>query len=221
MVLLLSVVGGSVDAAMILGFGVLTAAQTGNTILLAVSLAQGELATGFYAAVSVVGYVIGAAVGELVILKRRDSADSWLSPAGWALLVELVPLGALLALWHGAGSHPQTAVIPALVVLAAMSVGIQSAAVLRLHVGPKTTYVTGTLTTFTTRAIQSLNFFETARARAHQQPSDHTWIYGASWLVYLGGAAAGALLFLKYRERALVLPLTAIVAVLLTEARRR
>ena len=76
-VLLLSLAGGSVDAVMILGFNVLTAAQTGNTILLAVSLAQGRFATGFYSAVSVIGYMAGAAVGELVIVRRRDSA-SWL-----------------------------------------------------------------------------------------------------------------------------------------------
>ena len=74
-VLLLSLAGGSVDAAMILGFNVLTAAQTGNTILLAVSLAQGRFATGFYAAVSVIGYMAGAGVGELVIVRRRDSAS--------------------------------------------------------------------------------------------------------------------------------------------------
>jgi uncharacterized membrane protein YoaK (UPF0700 family) len=74
-VLLLAVAGASVDAVVILGFGVLTAAQTGNTILLAAHLAQGQFASGLSSAVSVLGYMIGAAVGELVIVGRRDSAS--------------------------------------------------------------------------------------------------------------------------------------------------
>ncbi|MFY8217364.1 MAG: DUF1275 family protein [Chthoniobacterales bacterium] len=46
MVVLLTIAGGSVDAIGIIGFNVLTAAQTGNTILLAVAIAQGKIALG-------------------------------------------------------------------------------------------------------------------------------------------------------------------------------
>jgi uncharacterized membrane protein YoaK (UPF0700 family) len=102
MVLLLSVAGGSIDAVVILGFHVLTAAQTGNTILLAVAFAERRLATGLHGAVSVVAYVIGSAVGELAILGRKRR--SWLSPVGSALLAELIPIGGLLACWHVAGA---------------------------------------------------------------------------------------------------------------------
>jgi hypothetical protein len=105
MLLLLAVAGASVDAVVILGFGVLTAAQTGNTILLAAHLAQGQFASGLSSAVSVLGYMIGAAVGELVIVGRRDSA-SWPSAVGWTLVAELVPLDCLLSYWHLAGPNP-------------------------------------------------------------------------------------------------------------------
>lgn len=97
MILLLAVAGAGMDAMVILRFGVLTAAQTGNTILLAVHLAQGEFASGLSSAVSVVGYIIGAAVGELVIVRRRDSVP-WPSAVVWTLVIELVPLGCLLSL---------------------------------------------------------------------------------------------------------------------------
>jgi uncharacterized membrane protein YoaK (UPF0700 family) len=40
-----------------LGFGMLTAAQTGNTILLAVSLAQGRFTIAFHSAVSIAAYI--------------------------------------------------------------------------------------------------------------------------------------------------------------------
>lgn len=218
-VLLLSLAGGSVDAVMILGFNVLTAAQTGNTILLAVSLAQGRFATGFYSAVSVIGYMAGAAVGELAIVSRRDSA-SRLSPFGWALVAELVALSGLLVSWRLAGHNPAVGTSAGLVAFAAVAMGIQSAAVLRLHVGPTTTYVTGTLTTFMTETIRRLPLVETAPARAPEVQDSGSSIlspngpilYGVVWLVYAGGACVSGLLFLRVREAALALPIVAIVA---------
>jgi uncharacterized membrane protein YoaK (UPF0700 family) len=218
-VLLLSLAGGCVDAVMILGFNVLTAAQTGNTILLAVSLAQGRFATGFYAAVSVIGYMAGAGVGELVIVRRRDSA-SWLSPVGWGLVVELVALCGLLVCWRLAGRNPPVGMSAGLVAFAAVAMGIQSAAVLRLHVGPTTTYVTGTLTTFMTETIRRLPLVESASAMAPEAQGPGSPIlspngpvlYGVVWLVYAGGACASGLLFLRIREAALALPIIAIVA---------
>jgi len=228
MVLLLSLAGGSVDAVMILGFNVLTAAQTGNTILLAVSLAQCRLATGFYAAVSVIGYMAGAGVGELVIVRRRDSA-SWLLPFGWALVAELVALSGLLVLWRLAGPNPAVGTSACLVAFAAVAMGIQSAAVLRLHVGPTTTYVTGTLTTFMTETIRRLPLVETAPARAPEAQASGSSVlspngpvlYGIVWLVYAGGACVSGLLFLRVREAALTIPIIAILAAIAAGVHRR
>lgn len=94
LILLLALAGAGVDAVVILGFNVLIAAQTGNTILLAVAVAQGQLAVGISAAVSVVGYVIGAAAGELMI---SGPATSRLGSAGItvALVAECLLLGCL------------------------------------------------------------------------------------------------------------------------------
>jgi len=58
MILVLAVAGGSVDGVLIPAFNVLTGAQTGNTVLLGVALAQGRLATALGSMVSVVWYVI-------------------------------------------------------------------------------------------------------------------------------------------------------------------
>ncbi len=219
MVLLLSVAGGSVDAAIILGFNVLTAAQTGNTILLAVSLVQGRFAIGFFAAVSVVGYMAGAAAGELVIIRRRDSI-SWLSPINCALVVELAVLGCLLLFWRLAGHNPTTGTSAVLVAFTAVAMGIQSAVALRLHVGPATTYVTGTLTTFMIETIRWLHLVETAPASAPEVRKGPV-IYGVGWLVYAGGACIGGLLFLRLREAALALPMIAILAAILAGVHHR
>jgi uncharacterized membrane protein YoaK (UPF0700 family) len=217
MSLLLSIAGGGVDAAMILGFNVLTAAQTGNTILLTVAFAERRLATGFNAAVSVIAFIIGSAVGELVIIGRRNRP--WLSAAAWGLLGELIPLGALLACWHVAGRNPSPGRTAFLVVLAATAMGMQSTAALRIHAGPTTTYVTGTLTTFSIRTMHWLCMKAVSQSAARLPDSSTSlWsregpaIYGVDWLVYAGGAMASALLYLRAHERALFVPIAAVLA---------
>ena len=232
MVVLLAAAGGSVDVLVLLGFGVLTAAQTGNTILLAVSLAQGRFTTGWHSAVSLAGYMTGAALGELVIVARRVSA-SRLTPVGWTLLAEVAALGGLFLFWRPAGPHPDARTSAVLVALAAVAMGLQSAAVLRLHAGPATTYVTGTLTTFATQAIRGLHLVEAARPMAPEphEPSrgtkvssaDRPWLYGITWLVYAGAALASGWLYPSFGAAALILPGAAILAVVVAghlESRR-
>jgi uncharacterized membrane protein YoaK (UPF0700 family) len=140
--------------------------------------------------------MVGSAVGELVIVGRRNSV-SRLTPVGWTLLAELVPLAALLISSRLADPNLIAGMSALLVALAAIAMGIQSAAVLRLHPGPTTTYVTGTLTTFTTETIRWLQLIEAAVPRAPTQQDSsaadllsngNPWIYGITWLVYAGGA---------------------------------
>jgi uncharacterized membrane protein YoaK (UPF0700 family) len=111
-----------------------------------------------------------------------------------------------------------------------MAMGIQSAAVLRLHAGPTTTYVTGTLTTFTTKLIQWLHLLETAPTSSPARRDLNAGslfspggagIYGATWIVYALGAVIGALFYLRVGGFALVLPLTAIVAAVVATAQDR
>lgn len=226
MILLLAIAGGGVDAVVLLVFGVLTAAQTGNTVILAISLARGQLTTGLLSTVSVVGYVSGAAVAELIILGRRDqqrAPASGPAPVDRALVAELVPLGCLFVYWHLAGPQPVGGAIVLLVALAAVAMGMQSAVVLRLHAGPTTTYVTGTLTQFTTEAIHWLRLVETTPRRpkpssVRAPPAIDPWVYGITWITYLLGALVSALLYLRIGELALVLPIAAIAAAL-AEAR--
>ena len=168
LVLLLAVAGASVDAAIFLAFGVFSAAQTGNVIILAAAVAQGRLTTGFRSVVSVVGYIGGSAVGELVILGRRGS-DPPLAAAGRALATELAPLFSLFVCWRLTGAAPTLATAVALIALAAIAMGIQGAAVLRIHSAPATTYITGSLTIFTTGMIRWLRFVETAPERSAKE----------------------------------------------------
>lgn len=227
MILLLALTGAGVDAAVIMGFNVLTAAQTGNTILLAVALARGQLALGISAAVSVVAYVIGAAMGEFFIVRHSDSRPG---PSGIArtLVAEIVFLAGLVFLWHAAGPTPSCAMISALVALAAVAMGMQSAAVRQLHAGPTTTYITGLLTSFTTGMIQ---WMLAGTNRSGAQPTrdnpgssdkssdDKSWKYGVVWATYVVGAIVSGLLYLHAGEMALLLPIAATATVIALDPR--
>jgi uncharacterized membrane protein YoaK (UPF0700 family) len=217
MILLLAIAGAGVDAVMLVAFGVLTAAQTGNTILLGVALGQGQWGTGLAAAISVIGFVVGSAAGELLIEGGRTRSGG--APLiARALVVELLLLILVLAGWRLAGAAAGPGVRDVLVALAAIAMGIQSAVTVRLRAGPATTYVTGTLTTFTTGMIRSLHWggAEPSEAPARLGAS-HTagesqrpWMYGLTWIAYLGSAIVAALLYLELREAALLLPIVAI-----------
>jgi uncharacterized membrane protein YoaK (UPF0700 family) len=225
--LLLALAAASVDAVIILAFGVLVSAQTGNTVLLGVALAQGHLAAGLRSAISVVGSIVGASLGELIIVRSRDSTP-WPSVVGWALVAELGLLSCLFVYWHLVGPTPAEGTIALLVALAALAMGTQSAATLRLGTGATTTYVTGMLTTFTTDVIQWLHMLETAATppqppdlRSPSALGDHgPWLAGPTWLAFGIGAVVGGLLFLHIGDMALILPIAAILVVVLLEARR-
>lgn len=210
MILLLSVAGGGVDAILISSFQVLAGAQTGNTVLLAVALGQGRFSVGFYSAVSVAAFIAGSIAGEVAILERKS--ESALAPIRRALGVELISLGVLFVCWHFAPS-PGWQMTAFLVALAAVAMGIQSAAVLSIHGSPATTYITGALSKFSTDLTRWLFVRRLGTRSKPESPllsSDGRVLFGLAWLVYLGGGVVSALLYLSVKDFALLFPILAI-----------
>ncbi|MGB5737247.1 MAG: YoaK family protein [Thiohalocapsa sp.] len=214
---LLAVAGGGADAVVLLGFHVLTAAQTGNTVLLAVALARGDAVGGTSAALSVSSFVLGVALGA-VLLGRAVANRGTLLPT---LLTEASLLLGLLGFWISVqplNRHQELGVIG----LAALAMGLQSAIVLHLR-GPGTTYMTGTLTTFSSGLV------EWVRTRVRRsdpasvgQPSvrpsvEPPWPSGVSWLLYLFGAIGCGLLFLHVGPLAFSVPAGAVCLVVLLQ----
>jgi uncharacterized membrane protein YoaK (UPF0700 family) len=202
LVLLLAAGAGAVDAMVILGFQVLTAAQTGNTILLAVALARGEWSTGLDSGVSVGGFVLGALGGAWLLLR-----------SGWgvarALTAELAVLAAatiLWSVWGGRFAGVSTPVVGAV----AFAMGLQSAVMLHLRAS-STTYVTGVLAAFARNLA--------GPPLAESSPSRPAWFEGGVWVVYLAGAIAGSWLFLRHGAVMMLVPLLAIGAAALLAAR--
>jgi uncharacterized membrane protein YoaK (UPF0700 family) len=74
LLLALAFAAGSIDALSYLGLGrVFTANMTGNTVLLGVAVATGTSADTLRAVAALGGFVLGGAVGILLIARRRGS----------------------------------------------------------------------------------------------------------------------------------------------------
>lgn len=203
LVLLLAFGAAGVDAVVILGFNVLTAAQTGNTILLATALARGDFATGLSSALSVASYVAGAALGEWVLVRCAREGPA----AGKVIGLEILLLAAALLVWRIAGQGPAQGIGLTIVALAALAMGLQSAAVRGIHAHASTTYITGVLTNFTTDLVEWLLPRRRAGSVGANKPGESPWWNGAVWVIYLTGAVLNGILFLRIGELALLVPL--------------
>lgn len=203
LVLLLAIGAGGTDAIVIVGFKVLTAAQTGNTILLAAALAQGDWRTGLASGLSVAGFVTGALAGSWLLVREGTSVAR-------VLCLELGMLGGVTAGWLLAVSpHPATGLV--IVAATATAMGLQSA-VVRHQKASSTTYVTGVLAAFARDAVSPRD--------QPGAPEPEARFEAGVWLVYFAGAVGGAWLFSLFGVPALLLSITALGAAALIAARR-
>jgi uncharacterized membrane protein YoaK (UPF0700 family) len=146
MLLVLTLAAASVDAISYLGLGhVFTAMMTGNTVLLGLALAQGEVLAAVRSILALIGFAIGAFVGAIIV-ERESYPPEWPAAVTAALAFETIILAIFAAnftLFDGI----RGGMIYLLIILSALAMGVQSAAVRRLGVpGIATTYITGTLT---------------------------------------------------------------------------
>ena len=220
MLLALTWAAGSVDAISFLALGhVFTANMTGNTVLLGLHLAQEQGAAALRALMAVFGFGSGLVLGALIVERSTDRGP-WPRAVTWSLAVEAVILAAFAVgaqltrpvreVWEG---HT-------LIVLSAMAMGIQSAAVRRLDVpGVTTTFVTGTFTSAVTSLV--------ARPRSAVPRDGATGDATALWwqrvrlqvltlVIYGLGALVAGLVHPRWAEFVMVLPLVAVAAVVAT-----
>jgi uncharacterized membrane protein YoaK (UPF0700 family) len=128
-----------VDAVSYLALGrVFTANMTGNTVLFGLALVEGDGGAVVRTALALGAFVAGATIGAWLV-HRIEHPGHWPRGVTIALGVECVLLAALAA--------DRSEMLLGRVALAALAMGIQSAAARRLDVfGIATTFVTGTLT---------------------------------------------------------------------------
>lgn len=224
MLLVLTWAAGTVDAVSYLGLGhVFTAMMTGNTVLLGLALAQGEIHAALRSVLALLGFALGVTVAA-VIVERDESDDEWPACVTTALAVESVILAVFSAAWHftdpAIGGHN----VQLLIVLLGTAMGVQAAAVRRLDVpGIATTYITGTITTLFVDVVAW------SRAPGHHWhgPSGDMikWerrvgLLAGVFFVYGFGALCGGLIYAHFPPGVGVAPLIAVVAVTVNAAFR-
>jgi uncharacterized membrane protein YoaK (UPF0700 family) len=227
-ILLLTWVAGLTDAISYLGLGhVFTAMMTGNTVLLGLALAQGEVSAAWRSILALAGFAAGVAVGALIV-ERDRSHGAWPPAVTRALAVEGVVLALFTATWQLTGGARRVGVVYLLILLSGCAMGVQAAAVRRLGVpGIATTYITGTLTNLVVdlvgwlRVSAGASLGRTARNATAMAPSARTWehrvgLLAAVFLVYGLGAFVGGVLQDRASPLVAWLPPLALAAVVVT-----
>jgi uncharacterized membrane protein YoaK (UPF0700 family) len=226
MLLALTWAAGCIDAISYLGLGhVFTAMMTGNTVLLGLALAQGEALAALRSIVALIGFSVGVFVGALIVERDSKPAD-WPAAVTGALAVETIVLAIFSVTSFVTGGARSAGITYFMIVLLALAMGIQSAAVRRLGVpGIATTYITGTLTSL---MIDLLGWLRSIAAplpvakpaeRRQRSPS-MPWEQRVGLLagvvgLYGFGALAGGVLEAKSSPLASVLPLAAVTLVVI------
>jgi uncharacterized membrane protein YoaK (UPF0700 family) len=159
------------------------------------------------------GVVAGAAIVE-----RDAERTPWTPTVTAALGLECVILAAFAAAWLLDGSEPSNVAVYLLIVLGAVAMGIQSAAVRRLQVADvSTTYITGTITSLTARTVRWLRSASSEYSEERftlTEPSERGLPLTADvWLAYGVGAVVGGAADLLWQPGALLLPVAAVAAV--------
>src|SRR5262245_64934360 len=92
MLLLLSLAAASLDAISYLGLGrVFTAMMTGNTVLLGLALAQGEVLAALRSILALIGFAIGVFVGAIIVERESELAE-WPASVTGGLDFDIVSL---------------------------------------------------------------------------------------------------------------------------------
>jgi uncharacterized membrane protein YoaK (UPF0700 family) len=222
MLLALTWAAGNIDAISYFGLGhVFTAMMTGNTVLLGLALAQGEVLAALRSILALVGFSVGVFVGALIV-ERESEPQDWPAVVTNAIGLEAV----ILAIFAGTSFLTGGAgVTYFLIFLFATAMGIQSAAVRRLGVpGIATTYITGTLTSLMVdllgwlRSIAARLPARRAEAGAGRDASPIPWEQRVGLLasvvgLYCFGAFVGGVLEINASPLAPLLPLAAVMLV--------
>ncbi len=202
-VVLLAAASGAVDTTAFLALGhVFAGVMTGNLALLGIALGGAHPADLASPLLALGGYVCGTALVATLTRGHTGSGPHWSPRIAVCLAGEAVLLTAGAVAWAAAHGAPGEGARDALLIGAAVAMGVQSGAMVAAGAsGRPSTYLTGTLTVFLVRTIGTTS-------GAGPDP----WMPGRL-LALLAGAAAAAWL-----HRVAVVWTAAVPAALVTAA---
>jgi uncharacterized membrane protein YoaK (UPF0700 family) len=187
--LTLTVVAGFLDAYSFTGTtGTFIANQTGNTVLIGVRLADGQLGDSWPPVAAVAAFLVGGMLSSLLVTGvEPPKRPARLLASELALLV-----GYLVVVVAAVGTHTGRATggtLLALIVLSALAMGIQTAVIRNVR-------GTGVSTTFTSGMVAEVGHLMgilMIRGEQRRATEVRASIVAAAVLTYVGGAALGAL----------------------------
>lgn len=182
--------------------GVFCSVMTGNLVLLGLAIARvsGDLAA--HTGVAFAGYVAGAALGSRIGGRSPHHDGLWPASVTELLLVELLALAGFTVCWELTGGHPAGAGQLGLLALAALAMGLQSAAARTVGTTLSTTYLTGTLT------------ITVASLATRRQASQRNRLTAAVLVALAAGASAGGALLAVLPLALPILPMIALTGVI-------
>jgi uncharacterized membrane protein YoaK (UPF0700 family) len=143
----LAVTSGATDAIGFLALGgVFTSVLTGNMVLLGISVGRADGALAGHAAVAVVSYIAGCALGARIAGTATADDPIWPPAVTRALAIEATMFVLYAAGWWATGGRPDGGIAVGLLAVSAVALGMQSSVG-----GLSTTALTGTLTTLVIR----------------------------------------------------------------------
>jgi uncharacterized membrane protein YoaK (UPF0700 family) len=155
MLILLASVAGSIDVMSYYRLNdVFTANMTGNTILLGLSIGQGKLASSMHSLVALAGFFSGAFAGALIVENKKKGWSYYIT---LSVAIEAFIIFILALIWFKESTPLQNPVLYISILLSAIAMGIQSAAIRHLNIpGVVTTFITGTITSIGMSAVSGL-----------------------------------------------------------------
>jgi uncharacterized membrane protein YoaK (UPF0700 family) len=217
----LSLAAGCTDVLSFLRLGdVFTSAMTGNAALLAIAVGHGQWRAASRSSAALLGFTIGVVLSTIVV-SRQDATRDAQRASRHLLLLELALIAACCVLWSEATDLAQRALLYAVIVLSALSMGIQAVAARTLNSsGVSTIVFTAGLIHIVMSATRSL-----ARLPAAPRSSVGTGDHLSTFAAYVTGALLSALLLPRYFYGVVWVPAIAVLVALgcceLTRARVR
>lgn len=211
----LACVGGYVDAVGYVAlFRLFTAHQSGNSAGLGVALGSGDWTSAWRRGLAIGVYVLGVAAGTaLVEIGKRANMRS----TGTAVAIaQVLALGAAVGIGVAASGSTRippadTAPYVAIASCLAGAMGFQAVTLRRIGTRTvRTTFVTGVLTNFAETVVVA--WLRPKDGRSHTLGS-FSALLGSLWVLYLGGAVAGAVAQIDWAFYSLLIPIAVIVAV--------
>lgn len=188
--------------------GVFASVMTGNLAMTGLAFARSDATLLAHTGVGLAGYILGVAIGTWIAGRPAADGRLWPRSVTTALVVQLGVLVAFAAGWEATHGAPVGTAQLALLTVAAVSMGLQGAAMRGLRVAVTTTYLTGTLTGLVAAAT-----------RSPRAGTDHTAV--AALIAAVSGAACGSAVLVVQPSAVPLLMLIPLAAVLAVAMRRR